>query len=239
MIGPSVVNVMVESGKVLSCGRARYGVLGHGVESTGHRSEAETVPRVMTALDNLSIIDIAAGANHALCISSAGVVYAWGRGAGGRLGFSSTEDVSHPVPVPNLVHVRPFKAVACGENHSVVLTGMSACALSAPPDVSCCESEERSSQRSHDVVCICVAAGAVYQFGRVGSSYYALPTQVTGGEFDQAEIVDISCGSTFCQALDGTSCPCVAAAVELSSHLTAVWFGGWDSPRTCVCVGLQ
>ena len=65
--------------------------------------------------------DIACGEAHVLCCTAAGVVFAWGNGANGRLGLGDTSDHSSAVQVYGLADTL-FVAVACGAAHSMALS---------------------------------------------------------------------------------------------------------------------
>lgn len=68
------------SGRLFSWGHGKSGRLGHGNENSYPE------PAVITALESVSIVSVAAGENHTLAVSRDGQVYSWGSGRFGALG---------------------------------------------------------------------------------------------------------------------------------------------------------
>jgi|GEM_PF-1280409 len=82
-----------------------------------------TTPTRIVAFDAIEIVDIAAGAAHALALDTNGTVYAWGNNSRGELGDGSTTDQPAPTPVTfppdtNIDRV----AAGPGANHSFAIT---------------------------------------------------------------------------------------------------------------------
>ncbi|XP_049561757.1 RCC1 domain-containing protein 1 isoform X2 [Orcinus orca] len=67
------------AGQVFSWGGGRHGQLGHGT------LEAEPEPRLLQALQGLTMAEVAAGGWHSLCVSEAGDIYIWGWNESGQL----------------------------------------------------------------------------------------------------------------------------------------------------------
>lgn len=61
-------------------------------------------------------IQLSAGGNHNLGLTSTGLAYAWGRNYNGELGDSTNIDRSSPVPIPGL-----WKQVSAGYRHSIAI----------------------------------------------------------------------------------------------------------------------
>jgi alpha-tubulin suppressor-like RCC1 family protein len=78
--------VLLQDGQLLSFGRNQNGQLGNG--STTDCVQARSVH----SLASEHIEGCACGAEHSLCVTKSGKVYAWGWGAYGNLGTGSTED---------------------------------------------------------------------------------------------------------------------------------------------------
>lgn len=68
------------------------------------------------------VADVAAGAEHSICVTKEGMVYGWGWGRYGNIGDGTTVDRHEPVPVVGLENVQITKVVA-GWRHSLGLTG--------------------------------------------------------------------------------------------------------------------
>jgi alpha-tubulin suppressor-like RCC1 family protein len=92
-------------GVVYSCGRADYGQLGYPVgEMDGKGDFASTpnpvpLPISKNPIEVGRVVDIAAGENHSLAITSTGKVYSWGYGEYGQSGNDpkvSDKDILRP-----------------------------------------------------------------------------------------------------------------------------------------------
>jgi len=90
-------------------GENTYGQVGNGSNAN------QLVP--IKIMDGVS--KISAGLNHSLAIKTDGTLWAWGDNQFGQLGDETT--VSKNAPVQILANLR-FKAVAAGDNHSLVVT---------------------------------------------------------------------------------------------------------------------
>lgn len=89
--------VIDQCGKLLTCGRNRYGVLGRG--------SAQQLARLFRIRELAShfFVQVAAGEAHVLALTSSGVVYGSGSNAAGQLGMGSETDccsVFTPIPLP-------------------------------------------------------------------------------------------------------------------------------------------
>ena len=69
--------------------------------------------------EDIVIVAISAGENHAAAIDNRGVLYTWGQNESGQLGDGTTADRSEPKPVPGITNA---KAVACGWLNTFVLS---------------------------------------------------------------------------------------------------------------------
>ena len=74
-----------------SRGKGDYHRLGHGDD--GHQ---RTPKRVLGALENEKVIDVACGSLHCVVCTASGKVYAWGDNDEGQIGNNSTASVHSP-----------------------------------------------------------------------------------------------------------------------------------------------
>ena len=59
----------------------------------------------MESLLSVDILSVSCGNEHVVVVGGNGDVYAWGRGAGGRLGLGNEDDHCHPQKVPSKITV--------------------------------------------------------------------------------------------------------------------------------------
>ena len=115
-------------GRVYCWGHVDAGKLGLGVDERYGAREQEKYyfpsPTLVSKLAAIQITDISCGAAHTLALA-VGQVFAWGHGAGGRLGLGDCRDRIEPTPVPTLNG-------AC-VRHIVAATWHSAAIVSFPP----------------------------------------------------------------------------------------------------------
>jgi alpha-tubulin suppressor-like RCC1 family protein len=105
---------LTTSGEVYSCGVG---------ECTGHSSNKNlAVAEKIDAFLGLNIVALAAGSSHALAVTSAGELYAWGTNTNGQLGLDNDADhVQIPARV-NFPTMEKVVGVAAGYSHSVAWT---------------------------------------------------------------------------------------------------------------------
>jgi alpha-tubulin suppressor-like RCC1 family protein len=120
-------------GHLLTCGASTdlgpgsSGVLGQGIDV-----EVSTVPRQVAGLDGVHIRTVAVGSSHTLAVCNLGVVYTFGRGHFGQLGYNVTSPhtspdswATHhqftPRPIDSLLDVH-ILAVAAAHNHSLAVS---------------------------------------------------------------------------------------------------------------------
>nr|XP_024364805.1 ultraviolet-B receptor UVR8-like isoform X2 [Physcomitrium patens] len=119
--------VITDTGAVLTFGWGLYGQLfeTYPTKRIGQGStEDELSPSHVSTLQGLSIVGIAAGLWHTLCITNTGDVYSFGGNQFGQLGVGGNNAELSPrlIDAP-LLGDELSVAVACGARHSVVLTG--------------------------------------------------------------------------------------------------------------------
>ncbi|KAL7559429.1 hypothetical protein ACA910_009989 [Epithemia clementina (nom. ined.)] len=110
-----------EVGSLYSCGLSLGGCLGHGDTAT------QMYPMKITHFEDegVRIVQMSAGVDISMAVSSTGNTYAWGKTAGGRIGLGPQ---ASEVTMPRKVEIsypdgRPFKAVdvECGYVHSIIV----------------------------------------------------------------------------------------------------------------------
>eukprot|EP00735_Rhodelphis_limneticus_P010325 TRINITY_DN3055_c0_g1::TRINITY_DN3055_c0_g1_i1::g.22240::m.22240 TRINITY_DN3055_c0_g1::TRINITY_DN3055_c0_g1_i1::g.22240 ORF type:complete len:606 (-),score=44.77,sp/Q9FN03/UVR8_ARATH/27.65/2e-32,sp/Q9FN03/UVR8_ARATH/24.40/7e-16,sp/Q9FN03/UVR8_ARATH/25.61/3e-08,RCC1/PF00415.13/2.3,RCC1/PF00415.13/2.2e-12,RCC1/PF00415.13/7.9e-08,RCC1/PF00415.13/7e-06,RCC1/PF00415.13/0.1,RCC1/PF00415.13/1e+02,RCC1/PF00415.13/2.7e-07,RCC1/PF00415.13/4e-06,RCC1_2/PF13540.1/7.7e-06,RCC1_2/PF13540.1/3.4e-05,RCC1_2/PF13 len=123
--------VVSKDGKVFSWGDQRYGLLGRVVDVDESSSEVhDVVPRPVSGLDDVRIVEIVCGDRHTLALSDTKSVYSWGCALYGRLGhpmstpFHCDADGDPFQPLPLFIEgLRdiPIKQIACGAHTSFFL----------------------------------------------------------------------------------------------------------------------
>ena len=111
--------VVTSTGALYTWGRGNGGRLGHGDEQDQH------TPKQVEALREVRVVALAAGYAHGMAVTSAGALYTWGMGDGGKLGHGDDHDQHTPKQVEALREVRVVSAAA-GMYHSMVVTGSGA-----------------------------------------------------------------------------------------------------------------
>jgi len=109
-------------GGVYTCGVGAGGALGHG----NHLKEEYPMKIMKFVNENTSIIQISAGVDISMAVSSTGDVYAWGKTFGGRIGLNVPDADHITSPTEVLVedsNEKLFRAVdvECGYVHSLIV----------------------------------------------------------------------------------------------------------------------
>ena len=112
--GPAHSVVLTHDRRLLSFGGGGFGRLGLG---DGH---TRCTPKVIDALDGVSVAGVSCAQHHTLVTCTAGLVYSCGNGRAGRLGHGDTRSQLVPKAIEALRGRRVF-AVAAGFQHSLVL----------------------------------------------------------------------------------------------------------------------
>ncbi|XP_052278368.1 E3 ubiquitin-protein ligase HERC2-like [Dreissena polymorpha] len=101
-------------GKVFSWGEGDDGKLGHSSRTNCDK------PKLIEALKNKRVRDIACGSSHSAAITSNGDLYTWGLGEYGRLGHGDNNSQIKPKQVTELAGQRVIQ-VACGSRDAQTL----------------------------------------------------------------------------------------------------------------------
>jgi len=110
-----------DTGEVYSWGLGNNGRLGHGDKKNF------SVQTLIQSLKGKSVMQIACGWSHSMCLTDDGKVFCWGKGHDGRLGIAIAHDQLLPAQVHLKEHVITLSGGYC---HSAVLTGHSSFLLS-------------------------------------------------------------------------------------------------------------
>ena len=112
-LGEGFFHILTKEGKLISWGKNEFGQLGNG------NREYREKPKLNSSIE--SIIQIACGQQHVVALSKSGNVLTWGGNRKGQLGDGQLTSCTLPKLIPQLRH-RPVISIACGENHSMVMT---------------------------------------------------------------------------------------------------------------------
>lgn len=118
--------ILTDDGEVLTCGGGEYGRQG-----TGNSSDA-MIPMPVTSLPD-DIVQVAAGCDHTLALTSSGTLFSWGKNNSGQLGHAdSMLDMYSMEEFPKVVDTEgdsdgsrklpPIKQVAAGNGRSAAVT---------------------------------------------------------------------------------------------------------------------
>jgi alpha-tubulin suppressor-like RCC1 family protein len=110
-----------DQGGLYTFGAGNSGALGHG----DNHSQAYPVKLMEFVNENVKIMQMSAGVDISMAVSTTGDVYAWGKTDGGRIGLgmaSGIVTIPRPVVVPSPTG-EPVKAVDvdCGYVHSIIV----------------------------------------------------------------------------------------------------------------------
>jgi len=112
--GDGFVFLNTKEGKVFSWGRNEFGQLGNG-----NREKNEKPRLVDTFFERL--LQISAGSQHVIALTVSGNILSWGGNRLGQLGDGQFTSNCVPRIINQLRH-RPVVGIACGENHTLVVT---------------------------------------------------------------------------------------------------------------------
>ena len=155
-------------GRVFSWGEGEDGKLGHCSRQSVDK------PRIVEALRNKRVRDIACGSSHSAAITSSGELYTWGCGEYGRLGHGD-----------NVTQLRP-KVVRALAGHRVV-------------QVACGSRDAQTLALTDEGMVFSWGDGDFGKLGRGGSEGCAVSANVE--KLNGVGIVQIECGAQFSLAL--------------------------------------
>ncbi|KAI3438759.1 hypothetical protein D9Q98_001177 [Chlorella vulgaris] len=112
--GGSHTLALSSTGGVFGFGNGSFGALGRGT------TEGSDVPRPISRLWPLGVVQVACGENHSAALTVDGRVLTWGRGRYGALGLGDFENRSTPMVVQSLGSV-VGRQISCGDDHTVLL----------------------------------------------------------------------------------------------------------------------
>ncbi|MBQ7336171.1 MAG: hypothetical protein IJW92_06845, partial [Clostridia bacterium] len=114
------VLAVTTDGKVYAWGSNGQGQL--GIDSVS----SANVPTLVSALETVKIVSVAAGKQYSLALSESGVVYAWGLNSKLQLGISGS-NISVPTVIETLTSASVFVTqIFAGETSAAALTGSGA-----------------------------------------------------------------------------------------------------------------
>eukprot|EP00940_MAST-03C_sp_MAST-3C-sp2_P000364 g364.t1 len=111
---------LTRNGDVYAWGRSEDFQLGTGSGGRSSESAFQRTPVVIQALQDLAVVDIAAGEDHAAAILSSGALYMWGSSDAGKLGYSGTGLL--PRRVGGALLKESVLSVSLGMAHTAVVT---------------------------------------------------------------------------------------------------------------------
>lgn len=123
--GENHTAALTRSGRVYCWGHVDSGKLGIGVdERYGARDDEKfffPAPTLVSKISKHCVRQIACGSAHTLARSSDGRCFAWGHGAGGRLGLGDCRDRIEPQPIPELENMCILQIAAGTWNSAAVV----------------------------------------------------------------------------------------------------------------------
>jgi len=111
--GPHVL-AYTSTGELYSWGHNGYCQLGNGTSNQGL-----TPTLVQGALAGKTVVDVACGSHHSVCLTSEGEIYAWGQNNCGQIGSGTTTNQSTPRKVSATLGKRAI-SISCGQTSTMV-----------------------------------------------------------------------------------------------------------------------
>lgn len=107
--------LLTDDGKVLSCGSNAYGQLGQGASI-----RSSCIAKPLRALAPHKVVGIAAGFNHAACVTMDGHAFTWGMGSDGQIGNGLR--ILHNYTPYQVSDLESISRVSCGGGHTAAIT---------------------------------------------------------------------------------------------------------------------
>ena len=218
---------LTADGLVLVCGYGGSGQLGGG------DTETRVAPTLLRGeLQGRKVQQVSAGANYTMCVTSNGLVFAWGYNSEGQLGVGDRDNRLVPTLLRGQLQSKSVVHVAAGCVHTMCMTTnglLFACGSSGEGQLGIGDTEEDMlvptlvTGQLHHKTAVCVAAGDHHTLcATVDGSLFAwgsndrcqlgvdepegrwVPTLVTGLQGKQ--VVHVAAGSqhTICSTADGS-----------------------------------
>ncbi|XP_033108353.1 probable E3 ubiquitin-protein ligase HERC4 isoform X2 [Anneissia japonica] len=108
---------LTKDGKIFSWGDNNFGQLGR----SGSPKRVFSDPTELRCLNGLAFKQITCGGRHSFALTFSGTIFGWGYNKSGQLGLNDRKDRFAPTHLKSL-RSQHVKYMACGENHSVMLT---------------------------------------------------------------------------------------------------------------------
>ena len=121
--GEGFTAAVMEKGDLWSFGKGAYGQLGLGTDAD------QLLPALVGGADEVfdgeAVVMVAAGHEHAACVTAKGKLWTWGNGGFGQLGHGGREPKQCPTRLGKEMYGGwPAVMVSCGDNHTLVLTAV-------------------------------------------------------------------------------------------------------------------
>lgn len=117
-LGEAFALALTARGQVYTWGRNSQGQLG-----LGDVQDRSSPALVSSGIGTETIVEIAAGAQHAIALTSDGIIWTWGSNKHGQLGNGATGGIlTLPAPIRGAVTGIKFSSVRAGSRHSLALT---------------------------------------------------------------------------------------------------------------------
>ncbi|KAG2493890.1 hypothetical protein HYH03_007827 [Edaphochlamys debaryana] len=154
-VGSNHALMLTGGGGVFAVGQGSFGALGLGPTALDNRSVPVPIPPLMP----LGVLQVAAGETHSAALTADGRLFTWGRGKYGQLGHGDWANRPGPHAVAALRGLRATQ-VACGDDHTLVITAPGPSAAPAPASASASASRGEGAGGGGG------GGGVVYSFGR-------------------------------------------------------------------------
>ncbi|KAI8148982.1 regulator of chromosome condensation 1/beta-lactamase-inhibitor protein II [Fennellomyces sp. T-0311] len=249
--GDSVSMALSDEGTLFCWGtfRSSEGALGFS-----KKQDVQSVPAIFEPLSKYTIVDIAAGTDHCMALTSEGRIYTWGNGQQYQLGRRVIERRKKNALTPEPLALRNIKLIGSGAYHSFALShqnelyvwgfnNFEQCGLweasgdrrtpqevTIPTIIRTLEGQVKQVVAGEHHSLVLMEDGGVYAFGRADSSQLGLPSSTIEQLTQDQKGSDDSTKSGFKRAIGlPTRIPQLENVREISSgsnHAIAVTHDG-------------
>lgn len=114
--------MLTETGKLLSCGGGFKDIRRTGIPPVLGLGTTQScnLPKEISSIDSIVIVDIQSGWDHCLALDNVGRVLSWGSGSNGKLGHNCDENYSMPCVINSLENIK-IVAISTGCEHSACI----------------------------------------------------------------------------------------------------------------------